>query len=87
MVERLYKRRELRERLNISNYEIKKLEREGILPEPLRFEGGHPKWTESQIQNCERALWRKANPQPEPALPQGGISAKLFKEIREAYRK
>lgn len=87
MIERLYKRRELRERLNISNYEIKKLERNGILPVPLRFEGGHPKWTESQIQTCERNLRQKANPLSKQALTTNGISPKLFREIREAYRK
>lgn len=86
MTERLYKKREVRARLNVSNYEIKKLVRDGVLPQPLRFEGGHPKWTESQLQACENALRRRANPAAN-VYASGGISPKLFKEIREAYRK
>jgi hypothetical protein len=87
MVERLYKRKEVRELLNISNYEIKKLISKGVLAKPIREAGEHPRWTESQIADYDRKMFSKTNPQQIKAAQGSIVSDKLFKEIRETYQK
>lgn len=88
--EKLYKRREVRERLNITKYGYNQLIAEGILAAPIRLtKTGHPFHTESQLIEAERKIYKKANPDPTPnrKTRSRGMSKKLFDQIREEHFK
>lgn len=86
MIERFYKRKEVRDRLNLSKRKYQQVIDSGILEKPIRLtENSHPLHTESQIVAAEQRIFERAN-RSASLKANGGISEKLFREIRETYQ-
>lgn len=85
--EKLYKRREVYLRLNVTKYGYQKLIDSGILKAPIRLsENSHPFHTESQLKEAERKLYERSNPIPR-ARAIKPISEQDAQYIREYYLK
>ena len=86
--EKLFKRSEVRKRLNVSRYGYEQLIDEGILAKPIRLSdnpNAHPRHTESQLLSAEKKLYEKANPRPKQRRQNRGLSEKQMKELREIF--